>query len=122
MQRHMLRYALAGALIGITASSATAQDIVVTGPGERVVDRTNFGAEVVEYTASLAVNVRDLDLATGAGWQALERRLTNASHVACNVIDQRIAVDLRPDRTECESNAYHGAITRVRRLTKTPAS
>jgi len=122
MPRHILRYALAGALIGIAASSATAQDIVVTGPGERVVDRTNFGAGVVEYTASLAVNVRDLDLASEAGWHALEKRLTTASRAACNVIDQRIAVDVRPDRTECESNAYRGAIIRVRRLTKTPAS
>ena len=121
MPRHMLRNMVAAALIGAAAGSpAAAQDITVTGPGERVVDRTNFGAEVVEYTASLTVNVGDLDLASAEGWNAMERRLTAASHVACNAVEQRTPIDLGSDRSECERAAYHGAVARVRELAKTP--
>ena len=123
MPRHMLRDTLAAVLIAAAAAvPATGQDILVTGPGERIVDRTDFGAEVVEDTTSLVVNVRDLDLASTAGRKAMERRLTTASRVACNVIEQRIPIDLRRDRSECEMAAYRGAIARARALAKTPTS
>ena len=122
MPLHMLLKSLAAMLIGVVAVSAAAQDITVRGPGERVVDRTDFGAEVVEYTVSMVVNVRDLDFASASGWNAMENRLTSASRVACDVIEQRIPIDLRRDRSECLRTAYRGAIARVRRLTKAPSS
>jgi len=114
MPRHTLRTILAAVALATAASSAIARDILVTGPGERVVDRTEFGAEVVEYTAALPVNVRDLDLASAAGWNAMENRLATASRAACGAIDDRIPVNLRQGRRDCEKSAYRGAIARVR--------
>lgn len=123
MPRHMFCNALAAVLIGAAATyPAAAQDILVTGPAERVVDRTIFGADVVEYTASLTVDVRDLDLATAAGWSAMEKRVASASHVACNVVEQRASTDLSREGSECERNAYRGGIARVREIRKLPAS
>ena len=116
MPRYAFRKILAGLLLATAASSATARDILVTGPGERVADRTEFGAEVVEYTASLPVNVRDLDLASSAGWDAMQSRLATASRAACSAIDDRIPVDLRQERRECEKAAYRDAIARVHEL------
>lgn len=122
MPRYMFRNTLAAVLIGAAAaSSATAQDITVKGLGERVVDRNNIGAEVVEYTASVVINVRDLDLVSPAGWNALEQRVTSASRDACDAIMQRIPTDLLPERSDCVRTAYRGAIARVRELTKMSA-
>lgn len=122
MPRHTLRTILAAMAIATAASSATARDILVTGPAERVVDRTDFGAEVVEYTAASTVNVGDLDLASTAGWDVMESRLATASRVACDAIDERIPVNLRQGRRECEKAAYRGAIARVRELMSASAN
>lgn len=123
MPCHMLRNTLAAVLVGAAAaSSATAQDIMITGSAERLVGRTNIGAEVVEYATSLVVNVRDLDLANAAGWNAMERRLTTASRDACKVLEQRDPTELHHDRYKCERAAYRGAIARVRELRTTPSS
>ena len=123
MPRYMLRNSLAAVLVGAAAaSSATAQDIMITGPAERVVGRTNVGAEIVEYTTSLVVNFRDLDLASAAGWNAMERRLTTASRNACKLLEQRNPTDLPHDRYKCERSAYREAIVQVRELRTTPSS
>lgn len=115
MPRHMLRNSFAAALIGAAAaSSAAAQDILVTAPEQRIVERTNIGAEVVENTASVVVNIRDLNLASAAGWNAMEKRLASASRVACNTIEQRIPIDLRTDGSNCARIAYRHAIARIR--------
>ena len=120
MPRYMFRNTLAAALIGAAAASAaTAQDITVKGHGERVVERTNIGAEVVEHSASVAVDVRDLDLFSTAGWNAMEDRVNSASRDACDVLKQRTPIELLPERSDCERKAYRGAIARVRELTKT---
>jgi UrcA family protein len=119
----MFRTMLAAALIaGAASSSAIAQDITVTGPGERVVDRTDYNADIMEYTASVAVDVRKLDLSSAAGWTAMEERLSAASRIACDAVEQRIPIDLRPDRADCTRTAYRGAIARVRKLTRPPSS
>lgn len=123
MPRHVLRNTLAAVLISAAASSyAAAQEITVTGAADRVAGHTNFGAEILEYTASLVVNVDDLDLDTATGWNAAERRLSNASRAACDAIDQRISMDLRPDRSECERITYRRAMTLVRELRSRPSS
>ena len=116
MSHDAIRMVLVGVLVATAASSATARDILVTGPGERVVDRTELGAEVVEYTASLPVNIRGLDLTSAAGWNAIESRLATASRAACDAIDDKIPVNLRQGRRDCEKSAYRGAIARVRKL------
>ena len=119
MPHFIFRKTLAALLIGAAASSAAAaQDITVKGLGEHVVDRTNLGADVVEYTASVVINVRDLDLASPVGWNALEDRVAAASRDACNDIDQRIPVDQLPERSDCARAAYRGAIARVRESKK----
>ena len=121
MPRYMFRYTLAAVLIGAAAaaSAAAAQDITVKGHGEQFVERTNIGAEVVEHSASVAVDVRDLDLFSTAGWNAIEDRVTSASRDACDVLKQRTPIELLPERSDCERKAYRGAIARVRELTKT---
>ncbi|MCL6684141.1 UrcA family protein [Sphingomonas alba] len=119
MSRYFCLNTLAAVLIGAaTASSATAEDITVNGPGERIVARTNIGAEVVEYTTSVVINVRDLDLVSPAGWNALEERLTFASRDACDVLKQRIPIELLTESSGCERTAYRAAIARARELTK----
>ena len=119
MPPYIFRNTLAAMLIGAAAAaSASAQDITVKGLGEHVIDRTNLGAEVVEYSASVVVNVRDLDLASPAGWNALEDRVSAASRNACNVIEQNMPIDLLPERSDCARAAYRNAVARVRELTK----
>ena len=123
MPRYIFCNTLAALLIGAAAaSSATAQDITVKGLGQHVVDRTNLGAEVIEYTASVVINVRDLDLASPAGWSALEDRVTAASLDACDVIKQNMTVDLLPERGDCARAAYRETVARVRELAKTSSN
>jgi UrcA family protein len=120
MTSQFVRNILTAVLIsGASASAAAAQDITVVGARERVVDRTYFGIDVVENSASVVVNLSDLDLGTAAGWSRMEERLTSASRLACDVVEEQNPIDIRGDRGGCARTAYRAAMTHVRQLTQT---
>jgi UrcA family protein len=82
-------------------------NITVSALRERVIGRApGRNAPIVLYTASVRVNVGDLDLRGAPGWDALHKRVQTASWLACDMLDFRT----RTSSTNCRGDATRAAM------------
>jgi UrcA family protein len=110
---------LAALALSLSPAAARTNDagdsgfISVTSQREQVTGLSRLGALIVSHAVSVRVGVRDLDLASTAGWEKLDTRLRKAGRMACDALDRDQAIATL-DTSDCEGDVARGAMRAAR--------
>ncbi|HKX77924.1 MAG TPA: UrcA family protein [Novosphingobium sp.] len=128
MTRHLIINTLAMLALAYPSVAALADEtydgdnIIVSSPNVQVTGRSMIGAPIRLYTTSVRINVRDLDLRSEPGWDALGQRVRTASRVACDMLDRMVLFTDGSDSGECRNDAARSAMRVARELRTSPTA
>jgi len=110
--------ASAAALIGAIAVAQTTPEVTVQATRAvttKLVGRTSSGIPIEEVSLSYRVSAADLDLASAAGAQQLEKRVNDAALAACKEIGRQYPT-ATPSDSECAKAAAKQAMDKAHEL------
>jgi UrcA family protein len=122
MNATLLKLAVAAAaslMVGGLVLAQSTEEVTVTASAvaEKSAGRTATGAHIVDMSVSYAVGYAGLDLASHAGAMELEKRINDASRMACKEIGRhRPLAQLTPDEDGCAKAAAAKAMVRAHEL------
>ena len=95
------------------AGETNGDGISVVSTRAQVVGHSPLRSRVVSHVVSVRVDLHDIDFATAAGWDQLNRRVWRSSREACDALDR--AIEMSTDSAaDCDGVAARTAMRAAR--------